>query len=62
MLRTIHTILHISIKYSTPLRRYGNVVTTLLEKDVPSPKIHRLRPTTIVEAELNTISKSYWSR
>ena len=62
MLQIIHGILSLSLQYCVPLKRYCQVVTTLLEKDQGFPKIHRLRPITIVEAELNAISKSYWSK
>ena len=44
------------------LNRYKKVAITLLEKDQGSPKIHRLRPICIVEAELNCITKSHWSQ
>jgi len=44
------------------LHRYSKVLITSLEKDIGSPKIHRLRPICIVKAELNCIAKNYWSR
>ena len=62
LLEVIHGILTLSMKHCVPLKRYCQVVTTLLEKEHRAPKIHRLRPITIVEAELNAISKSYWSK
>ena len=52
----------LSMKRSIVLKRYFKVATTLLEKDIGSPKIHRLRPICIVESELNCIAKSQWSR
>ena len=54
--------MRISMQHSIILKRYLKVSITLLEKDIGQPKIHRLRPICIVEAELNCIAKTHWSR
>ena len=62
MLHIIFKIMNMLMKSGEILHRYSKVSITLLEKDTGSPKIHRLRPVCIVEAELNCIAKHHWSR
>jgi len=62
MLRTIYRIMNMSMQTGIILKRYTKVAITLLEKDIGRPRIHRLRPICIVEAELNCLAKQHWSR
>jgi len=62
MLKTIYKIMNMSMQTGIILERYTKVAITLLEKDLGRPRIHRLRPICIVEAELNCLAKQHWSR
>ena len=49
-----------------PVARYsihfGFLITTLICKEKGRPRIHRLRPIHIIEAELQAITKSQWAK
>ena len=46
----------------TLLDRYKITITTLIAKEKGRPRIHRLRPIHIIEAELQALSKSQWAK
>ena len=52
----------LALKHGIVLDRWKTTVTTLLCKEHNSPKIHRLRPIHIIEAELQFFSKYHWSK
>jgi len=62
MLKIIYDIMSLAMSQQIVLQRYEKVAITQLEKDVGRPRIHRLRPICIVEAELNGIAKQHWAR
>ena len=59
-LQTIHAILEISIQHNIILRRWRNTVTTLIEKELGSPYIHRMHVINIIEAEVQFIAKNFY--
>ena len=62
ILKDIHSIMTICMKYNVLIPRYCKTVTTLIAKEPGQPKIHRLRPLHLIEIELQAIAKSQWSR
>ena len=62
LLQIIYEIMELCMKHTIILDRYTLVALTLLEKDLGSPKIHRLRPIALVETELNCIAKAHWAQ
>jgi hypothetical protein len=44
-------------KLGISLTRWQDIVTAMLEKDTGSPKLHRLRVTHLLEADLNLVVK-----
>ena len=62
VLQIIYEIMELCMKHTIILDRFTLVALTLLEKDIGSPKIHRLRPIALVETELNCIAKAHWAQ
>ena len=62
VLQIIYEIMELCMKHTIILDRFTLVALTLLEKDLGSPKIHRLRPIALVETELNCIAKAHWAQ
>ena len=62
LLQIIYEIMELCMKHTIILERFALVALTLLEKDLGSPKIHRLRPIALVETELNCIAKAHWAQ
>ena len=62
LLRIIYDIMELCMEHTVILDRFTLVALTLLEKDLGSPKIHRLRPIALVETELNCIAKAHWAQ
>lgn len=60
--KEIFFLIQSSLRLSYIPTRWRNTVTTLLEKDTGSPRIHRLRTIHIVEPEVQFISNYYWSK
>jgi len=62
ILEDIYMIMHMAFSNGILLDRYKVTVTTLIAKDKGKPRIHRLRPIHIIEAELQALSKSQWAQ
>lgn len=59
----IHTsMINLAIKHKVVYERWSKVITILLPKDSGTPKIHRLRPLNIYEADLNLTLKIILAR
>ena len=54
--------MHIAFSHGVMLNRYKKTITTLICKGKGRPRIHRLRPIHIIEAELQAIAKSQWDQ
>jgi len=58
MLDVIYKVLKMYMDYGIGFQRFYKVATTLLEKEVATPRIHRPLRICIVEAEFNCIATS----
>ena len=61
-LKIIHAILELAREKNIILERWKKTVTTLMEKDTGSPKIHRMRSLHIIEAEVQFIAKLFYCK
>ena len=62
ILRDIYRVMRLAFSNGILLDRYKVTITTLIAKEKGRPRIHRLRPIHIIEAELQAISKSQWAK
>jgi len=60
LLRTIHSIVELCLQHGIILRRWRKTVTTLIEKDTGSPKVHRMRAIHIIESEVQFLAKTFY--
>jgi len=62
LLHDIYRVMHIAFSNGVLLNRYKKTITTLICKEKGRPRIHRLHPIHIIEAELQAITKSQWAQ
>ena len=62
LLNDIYRIMNMAFSNGVLLNRYKKTITTLICKEKGRPRIHRLRPIHIIEAELQAITKSQWAK
>ena len=61
-IKMIHSILELARTHGIILRRWKKTVTTLMEKDVGRPRIHRMRALHIIEAEVQFLAKLFYCK
>ena len=55
-------LMNLPLKHGKPLSRWENSTMCMIEKDIGSPKLHRLRLIHLFEADMNGIAKIIWAR
>jgi hypothetical protein len=56
------SILKHTVKHGRSLKRWQNVVNSMIEKEPGNPKIHRLRVIHVYEADYNLVLAIFWVR
>eukprot|EP00957_Ditylum_brightwellii_P199792 15230846-Ditylum_brightwellii.AAC.1 len=62
MLQTHCIMITLPFQYGFTPERWLKAIDVMLEKDLDSPKLHRLRIIVIIEANMNMIMKVIWAR